>query len=551
MTRLRSPWTAVVMLLLASLACSVGMPQPEPAPLATSAPAAKVRETVVVVVEQTVEVQKEVAGAPTEAPAPTAAPAMAEAPAAAAPAAPAAPTPAEMEFKAYGVNPFIDTEADHLSTFGLDVDIGAYTVARAYIEDGNLPPQEAVRVEEFVNYFDQDYAYPQKGRAFAITIDGAPFPFAETERYRMVRIGIQGYDVPAEERKDAVLTFVVDVSGSMGDANKLDLVRPSLRKLVESLRPTDKVGIVKYGTTAEIVILPTPVKDKARILSAIDSLSTEGSTNAEAGLKLGYELASVALKPDAINRVILCSDGVANVGQTGPDAILKQIEEWASQGILLTTVGFGMGEYNDVLMETLADHGSGFYAYVDSEEEAEKLFVHDLTGTLQTIAMDAKVQVDFNPEVVALYRLLGFENRAIEDTEFRAETPKEAGEIGAGHNVTAMYEVKLHPDAEGTVATVYLRWTDPDTKETIEIDKAFSTAESGESFAKAPPRFQWDVIVGEFAEILRGSPWAEGSTLAGVLEEAQRVARLLPEDEEVAASVEMIRRAVGARPSTE
>ena len=385
-----------------------------------------------------------------------------------------------MEFKAYGVNPFIDTEDDHLSTFGLDVDTGAYTVARSYINGGNLPPHDAVRVEEYVNYFDQDYTYPEKGRAFAINVDAAPFPFAETERYRMMRIGLQGYDVPAEERKDAVLTFVIDVSGSMDEPNKLELAKASLRKLVESLRPADKVGIVKYGSQADIVILPTPVENKERILAAIDSLQSEGSTNAEAGLKLGYELASVARNPEAINRVILLSDGVANVGETGPDAILKQIEEWASQGILLTTVGFGMGEYNDVLMEQLADHGSGFYAYVDTEQEAEKLFVHDLTGTLQTIAMDAKVQVDFNPDVVARYRLLGFENRAIEDTEFRAETPKEAGEIGAGHNVTALYEIKLHPDAEGRIATVFLRWTDPETKETIENDKVFESGDFAE-----------------------------------------------------------------------
>ncbi len=527
MARRYSPWFALLMLVAAALACSTVPAAPAQAPQAVATQVAAV------------EVVKEAAmeAAPAEAPA-----AMLAAPQEPIP---VSPTPAGMEFKAYGVNPFIDTEDDHLSTFGLDVDTGAYTVARSYINGGNLPPQEAVRVEEYVNYFDQDYTYPEEGRAFAINIDAAPFPFAETERYRMMRVGIQGYDVPPEERQDAVLTFVVDVSGSMSDPNKLELVKPSLRKLVESLRPTDKVGIVKYGSEAGIVLLPTPVENKQRILDAIDSLQTEGATNAEAGLKLGYELASVALDPEAINRVILLSDGVANVGETGPDAILRQIEEWAKQGILLTTVGFGMGEYNDVLMEQLADHGSGFYAYVDSEQEAEKLFVHDLTGTLQTIAMDAKVQVDFNPEVVARYRLLGFENRAIEDTEFRAETPKEAGEIGAGHNVTALYEIKLHPEVnEGRIATVFLRWTDPETKETIEIDQDFDSASFAESFAKAPPRFQWDVIVGEFAEILRGSPWAEGSTLAGVLEEAQRVARQLPEDAEVAEFVALLQRAV-------
>ena len=533
-----APWLALALLVAASLACSLAQPQPRPmaAPAPTAAPAA-IEKVVTQVVEKAV-----VAGqpaAPTYAPAATAAPAAAGAPAPEPTVAPARDEAA----KSSDVNPFIDTKEDHLSTFGLDVDTGGYAIARNYINNGSLPPPDTVRVEEFVNYFNQDYAYPEKGRAFAINVDGAAFPFAESPESRMLRVGLQGYDVPPAERKDAVLTFVIDVSGSMGDQGKLDLIKPSLRKLVNSLRPTDKVGVVTYGSDAQIAILPTPVENKERILNAIDSLQTGGSTNAEAGLKLAYELASVAQNPEAINRVILLSDGVANVGQTGAEAILKEIEQWAKKGILLTTVGFGMGEYNDVLMEQLADQGNGFYAYVDSEQEAEKLFVHDLTGTLQTIAMDAKVQVDFNPEVVAAYRLLGFENRAIADTEFRAETPKEAGEIGAGHNVTAMYEVELKPDAQGKVGTVYLRWTDPDSKETIEIDKDFNSTDFGESFAKAPPRFQWDVIVGEAAEIMRGSPYAKGNTLAGVLEEAQRVARQLGEDPEVAEFVKLMQQA--------
>jgi Ca-activated chloride channel family protein len=455
---------------------------------------------------------------------------------------PARRQPADMFFEEYGVNPFIDTEDDHLSTFALDVDTGSYTIARRYVTDGNLPPEEAIRVEEFVNYFDQDYAYPPQGQAFAIHVDGGPFPFAETERYRMMRVGIQGYAVPPEERKDVSLTFVIDVSGSMNRENRLGLVKQSLELLVEQLRPTDAVGIVVYGSTARVVLEPISGAEKGTILEAIYALQPGGSTYAEAGLQLGYRQANQAFKPGGINRVILCSDGVANVGRTGPESIWETIEGYASEGITLTTVGFGMGNYNDVLMEQLADNGDGFYAYVDTLKEAEKLFVENLTSTLQAIAMDAKVQVDFNSEVVARYRLVGFENRAVADEDFRDDTV-DAGEIGAGHNVTALYEIKLHPDAAGRIATVYLRWEDPDTHEVTELSQDFDSSDLAESFSAAVPHFQWDVVVAEYAEILRGSYWAEGSTLAAVLEEAEAVSRLLPDDPEVAEFVDLVRKA--------
>jgi len=440
-------------------------------------------------------------------------------------------------FESYGVNPFIDTEDDQFSTFGLDVDTGSYTIARRYVTDGNLPPEDAIRVEEFVNYFRQDYAYPEEGQAFAIYVDGGPFPFAETERYRMMRVGIQGYAVAPEARKDVSLTFVIDVSGSMSRENRLGLVKQSLQLLVEQLRASDTVG-----SDARVVLEPTGGDQKDAILEAICALEPEGATNAEAGLRLAYQRANKAFKADGINRVILCSDGVANVGQTGAGSIWEVIEGYASEGITLTTVGFGMGNYNDVLLEQLADNGDGFYAYVDYLKEARRLFVENLTSTLQAIAMDAKVQVEFNPEVVARYRLVGFENRAIADEEFRDDTV-DAGEIGAGHNVTALYEIKLHPDAGGQIATVRLRWEDPDSHEVTEINTAFGTEEMDESFSVASPRFQWDVVVAEYAEILRGSYWAQDSTLGAVLEEAQAVSNLLPEDPDVAEFVELVRTA--------
>lgn len=446
-------------------------------------------------------------------------------------------------FENYGVNPFIDTEDDHLSTFALDVDTGSYTIARSYINQGNLPPKDAVRVEEFVNYFRQDYDYPAAGQAFAIYLDGAPTPFSQTERYQVMRVGIQGYAVSPEERQDVSLTFVIDVSGSMDMENRMGLVKRSLQLLVSQLRPTDSVGIVVYGTDARVILEPTSGEEQETILKAIRRLEPEGATNAEAGLRLGYRMAARAMREGALSRVVLCSDGVANVGQTGAGSILEEIEEQAGKGITLTTVGFGMANYNDVLMEQLADKGDGFYAYVDTFNEARRLFLDNLTSTLQVIARDAKVQVDFNPEVVARYRLIGFENRAIKDEEFRDDSV-DAGEIGAGHSITALYEIKLHPDAEGRVATVYLRWADPATDEVSELSREFDTDAINEAFSAASPRFQWSVIVSETAEILRESYWAQESTLAAVLEEAQRVGPLLPEDPDVVELVELLKSAV-------
>jgi Ca-activated chloride channel family protein len=324
--------------------------------------------------------------------------------------------------------------------------------------------------------------------------------------------------------------------------NRLGLVKRSLELLVEQLRPTDSVGIVVYGSSARAVLEPTSGEDRGAILEAIYGLLPEGATNAEDGLRKGYQMALKAYKPEGINRVILCSDGVANVGNTGPDSILEQIKGYVSEGVTLTTVGFGMGNYNDVLMEQLANNGDGFYAYVDTLREAERLFVENLTSTLQAIAKDAKAQVDFNPEVVARYRLVGFENRAVADEDFRDDTV-DAGEIGAGHSVTALYEVKLHPGASGRVATVHLRWEDPDSREVTELSKDFSTEGMASSFGDADPRFQMAIVVAEFAEVLRGSYWAQDSTLASVLEEAERVGGLLPEDGDFAEFVGLVRQA--------
>ncbi len=486
--------------------------------------------------------------AATEAPAATYAPSVNEAPAqnnsnSGAPAQSPGNEPYDMFFQDYGVNPSIDTDDDHLSTFALDVDTGSYTIMRNYLNDGILPPSDSVRVEEYINYFKQGYPNPSAHQAFGITVDGAPSPFTQTERYQMLRVGIQGYTVPDEERQDASLTFVIDVSGSMDLDNRLGLVKRSLELLVEQLGRGDTVSIVVYGSEARVVLDPTPGSDKDTILSAIYSLHPEGSTNAEAGIRLGYKMALRAYNSEGINRVILCSDGVANVGNTESDVILDEIRGHVEEGVTMTTIGFGMDNYNDTLMEQLADHGDGFYAYVDDMRESKRLFIDNLTGTLQTIAMNAKVQVDFNPDVVMRYRLVGFENRAVADDQFR-DNSVDAGEIGAGHSVTALYEVKLYPESYGRVATVFLRWEDPDTRAVTELSNDFDTEEFARDFERADYYFQRVVVVAEYAEILKDSYWAEGGSLHDVYREALRIYESMPRERDMEEFVNLLDKAL-------
>ena len=434
-----------------------------------------------------------------------------------------------MFFEDYGVNPFIDTEDDNFSTFAIDVDTGAYTIMRRYLHDGVLPPDESVRVEEYINFFDQDYALPQN-EAFAIHLEGAPAPYGENEKYQLVRVGIQGYEVDASQRPDAMLIFVIDVSGSMDMENRLGLVKESLRLLVEELRPTDRVGIVVYGSRAEVILEPTYVDSRRTILRAIDRVQPNGSTNAEHGIMLAYELADEFYQEGDINRLILASDGVANVGNTAAEAILQHSEE----GISLSSFGFGMGNYNDVMMEQLANQGDGTYAYIDSIQEAERVFIDDLTSTLLTIAKDAKIQVEFNEDVVERYRLLGYENRDVADEDFRNDAV-DAGEIGAGHSVTALYEVKLADNANrnDTAMTVRVRYEDPDSGQVTEIQQKIGQDQFARSFDTMSPRFQLDAVVAEYAEILRDSYWAKDSDMMSVALEARRIADYMPNDEDV------------------
>ena len=418
-----------------------------------------------------------------------------------------------MFFKKYGTNPFVDTEDDHLSTFSIDVDTASYTITRRYLTRGRLPNDAAVRVEEFVNYFKYGYAPPEKGD-FAVHMEAAPSKFGKN--CDLLRIGIKGREIQKKNRKKANLTFVIDVSGSMNRGNRLGLVKRTLEVLVNELQQGDRIGIVVYGSRAQVILEHTGVENKQKILTAIKQLRTMGSTNAEEGIMMAYKLANKNFQQGAINRVILCSDGVANVGRTGPEAILKQIEEYTKDGIYLTSVGFGMGNYNDTMMEKLADKGNGNYAYVDDLKEAKRVFVQNLTGTLQTIAKDVKIQVDFDPKVVRSYRLVGYENRDIADKDFRNDK-KDAGEVGAGHSVTALYEIKLWPGKSGNAAKVFVRYKKPDSNKVVEFNRTISTKQFKKSFESASDSFKLAACVAEFAEILKNSYWAKESNIKDVI----------------------------------
>ncbi len=428
-------------------------------------------------------------------------------------------------FQHYGVNPFIDTEDDQLSTFAIDVDTASYTIARRYLDDGHLPDQNSIRVEEFVNYFDQGYKAPTDD-AFAIHIDGSPSLFGNGNHWLM-RVGLQGKELFDEQRQDATLVFTIDVSGSMAREDRLGLVQRSLRLLVDELRSDDKVAIVIYGDRGSVLLEATEARERGKILRAIDSLEPGGSTYVEDGLKVAYKLAVDEVASDRITRVMVLSDGVGNVGNTGHESLLREVQRYVDQGVTLTTVGFGMGNYNDILMEQLANDGDGAYYYVDTLSEARRIFVDDLTGTLQVIARDAKVQVDFNPEVVSRYRLLGYENRDVADDDFRNDAV-DAGEIGAGHSVTALYELKLREGAEGVIGMVYMRYEDVGLNEVVEIDQEFHHSDLAAAFEETVPTFQLSAVVAEFAEVLRGSYWAREGSLQAVAEEARRVQLLLP-----------------------
>jgi Ca-activated chloride channel family protein len=433
-------------------------------------------------------------------------------------------TPSMMFFRYWGDNPFVEAAADPLSTFGADVDKASYTLFRAYLmERGLLPPKEAIRTEEFVNSFKSGYAPPAaEGPAFAIHTELAPSPFAHEPQYQILKIGLKGREVSREKRKAYSLVFVVDTSGSMRQGNRIETVREGLRLLTGELDEGDSIGIVAFDQEARLILEPLPASEKERILDAIATLEPRQSTNMDAGLAMGYDMAARAFRKEALNRVILLSDGVPTAGVTDPELISQRVAAHRRKDIYLTCIGVGMGNHNDALLEQLANRSDGQCFYIDRIDEARKVFVEDLTGTLETIARDVKIQVEFDPARVIRYRLLGYENRAIADAAFRDNTV-DAGEVGAGHEVTALYELKPVPEAQGRLATVRVRYLTVEEREAVELSHAVESSSARGSFADASPRFQLSVLVAELAEVLRDSYWARGSSLERVASMTQEL----------------------------
>jgi Ca-activated chloride channel family protein len=428
-----------------------------------------------------------------------------------------------------------------VSTFALDVDTASYTIAQRYVDDGNRPDPASVRVEEWVNAFAQGYQRPDDA-TFAILADGGPTPFTASDEV-LLRVGLQARDVRDRAREAAALTFVIDTSGSMEREGRLELVKDALRLLVDGLDRSDSVAIVTFGDDARVLLGPTRASDPELILSVVDELRPGGSTNLEAGLRLGYDLARESLTENGIDRVVLASDGVANIGLTDPESILGSIARDAESGIELVSVGVGMGNYNDALLEQLADQGDGFYAYINVLDEARRLFTEDLTGTLQTVALDARAQVAFDADIVAAYRLVGYENRDIDDNAF-VDPNVEAGAIGAGHASTALYALRLREDVgrQDVLGTVRLRWTDPETGSIDELEREIRASDLARSFEASDPYFRFDAIVAATAEVLRGSPWAERLDLGTVANLADREATGLPETDEVHGFLDLLDR---------
>jgi Ca-activated chloride channel homolog len=349
-----------------------------------------------------------------------------------------------------------------LSTFSIDVDTASYANVRRFLTSGRLPPRDAVRIEEMVNYFRYDYPQPVGDRPFSVTLEAAECPWHSGRR--LVRIGLEGCDIDRRERPAGNLVFLIDVSGSMAAANKLPLVKQALAMLVEELTENDSVAIVTYAGDAGVKLPATSGDQKEKILAAIESLSSGGSTHGSAGINLAYEQAAERFIPGGANRVILATDGDLNVGVTSDEALVDLIKRKAAGGTFLTVLGFGEGNLQDAKMEKIADNGNGVYAYIDGAREARKVLVEQLTGSTITIAKDVKIQVEFNPAQVASYRLIGYENRIMATEDFRNDR-KDAGEIGAGHSVTALYEIELVGDGgEGSAGAEPLKYQPPQPK---------------------------------------------------------------------------------------
>lgn len=414
-------------------------------------------------------------------------------------------------------NPMTETAEDRQSTFAVDVDTAAYSIARRTLDSDQLPNASLVRVEEFLNYFKYNYEQPDSdGQLFSIEADGARSPVDASKL--MLRVGIQAKPLSDRERLPANLVFLFDTSCSMTSGDKLELAKTSMKLAVDRLNERDQVAITTYAGGVQVVLPPTHGDDKARIKRAIDSLRPGGGTAMASGLELAYRQAAAMLRDNSVTRIIICSDGDANIGATTPEQMLKTVEGYVKEGVFISTIGFGDGNYKDATMEQIANKGNGNYYYVDSRRQAERVFSRDLTKMIQDVAQDVKIQVEFDPGLVKAYRLVGYENRDVADRDFRNDQV-DAGEIGAGHQVTALYELVMHDEAssEGAVATVRVRAKQP--RGTVAKELAFTVPVEivRRPFERAPEDFRFATAVMGGAELLRRSPYAAGWTYARVM----------------------------------
>jgi Ca-activated chloride channel family protein len=446
-------------------------------------------------------------------------------------------------------NPLRRVIDEPLSTFSIDVDTAAYSKLRSLLNSGEARPPlklDWLRVEEMINYFGYDYPAPRTGEPYSLNIETAACPWSAGRR--LVRIGLKGREIDRRERPAGNFVFLLDVSGSMEPPNRLPLVLEGMRLLTKQLDERDRVAIVVYAGASGLVLPSTPAthEGKQEILSALSRLHSGGSTNGAAGIELAYQMAQDHFIKGGANRVILCTDGDFNVGVTSPDRLESLITEKAKTGVFLTTLGFGMGNHNDAMLEKLADKGNGVYGDIDTIDEAKKLFVEELSGTLVTVAKDVKIQVEFNPVHVAAYRLIGYENRILAKEDFN-DDKKDAGEIGAGHSVTALYEIvpattgddatsALAPKVDdlefqkpgaitdsakesGQMLVVKLRYKEPDG----DVSKLIKVGvkDDGKDFSRASVDFKFAAAVASFGMLLRDSPHKGSATLDAVLEIAR------------------------------
>ena len=425
-------------------------------------------------------------------------------------------------YKHIDENPFFEAARVPLSTFSIDVDTASYSNTRRFLRDGQLPPKDAVRIEELINYFSYDYPQPAGDAPFSITSEVSACPW--NKGHRLVHIGLQGKRIHKEDLPPANLVFLVDVSGSMNTPDRLPLVKASLRMLAEQLSPRDRISIVVYAGASGLVLPSTSGDRRGEIIAALDALEAGGSTNGADGIQLAYRVAGENFIRGGVNRVILATDGDFNVGVTSEGELTRLIEEKRKSGVFLSVLGFGTGNVKDATMENLANKGNGNYAYIDDLGEARKVLGDQLGATLATIAKDVKIQVEFNPRQAAAYRLIGYENRLLRDQDFNDDT-KDAGEIGAGHTVTALYEVvpfgqkfdasgvdalKYQKPAEVSAGsnskelmTIKIRYKDPEASDSKLL--SVWVADAGTSLESASNNFKFSSAVAGFGMLLRDS----------------------------------------------